>query len=241
MTKASQDPMAVNDLDVIPIDALDLRLEAYDWPFAIERRAAIDTHFDALRRRLPHIWNGQILLMRDWAVDGGTLRGRLFETDYASFMAWRDWGWPDASVTNAFAMGALRGRDGGFLLGEMASGTANQGQIYFPCGTPDPTDARDGIVDFAGSVVREMREETGIGAEAYTAGPWALVPAGRLLAVIRLLEARMSTAALCETARAHIASEADPELSRVVAARGPGDLGPHVLGFVHAYLLHAWG
>lgn len=230
----------MNDLDVIPIDALDLRLEPFDWPFAIERRAAIDAHFDALRRRLPHVWNGRVLLMRDWAVDGGTLRGRLFETDYASFMAWRDWGWPDASVTNAFAMGALRGRDGGFLLGEMAAGTANQGQIYFPCGTPDPSDARDDTVDFAGSIVREVQEETGIGAEAYTAGPWALVPAGQVLAVVRLLEAPVSAAALCETARAHIAAETDPELARVVAVHGPADLGDRVLDFVRAYLMRAW-
>ncbi|MFL9825461.1 NUDIX hydrolase [Rhodoplanes sp. SY1] len=240
MMKASQDRTAVNDLDVIPIEALDLRLEPFDWPFAAARRAEIDAHFDALRRRLPHVWNGRILLVRDWAVDDGTLRARLFETDYASFMAWRDWGWPDTGVTNAFAMGALRGRDGGFLLGEMASGTANQGKIYFPCGTPDPSDARDGIVDFAGSIAREMQEETGIGSEAYTAGPWALVPAGRLLAVIRRLEARVPAAALCETARAHIAAEADPELARVVAVHGPADLGPGVLDFVRAYLLHAW-
>ncbi|MFD2181469.1 NUDIX hydrolase [Rhodoplanes azumiensis] len=230
----------MNDLDVAPIDALDLRLEPFDWPFAAARRAEIDAHFADLQRRLPHVWNGRVLLMRDWAVDAGTLRARLFETDYASFMAWRDWGWPDASVTNAFAMGALRGRDGGFLLGEMAAGTANQGQVYFPCGTPDPSDVRDGVVDFAGSVVREIFEETGIDAEAYTAGPWALVPAGRLLAVVRLLEARASTAALCETARAHIAAEAAPELARVVAVHGPADLGAGVLDFVRAYLLHAW-
>nr|WP_207199450.1 NUDIX hydrolase [Rhodoplanes elegans] len=215
-------------------------MEPFDWPFAAARRAEIDAHFDALRRHLPHVWNGRVLLMRDWTVDGGTLRARLFETDYASFMAWRDWGWPDPTVTNAFAMGALRGTDGGFLLGEMAAGTANQGQVYFPCGTPDPSDARGGIVDFAGSVVREIFEETGIGADAYTAGPWAIVKAGRLLAVIRLLEAHTTTAALCATARAHIASEVDPELSAIVAAHGPDDLGPGVLDFVRAYLLHAW-
>ncbi len=44
-----------------------------------------------------------------------------FETDFASFLAWRDWGFPDNSVFNGFGMGALRGSDGAFVLGEMAA------------------------------------------------------------------------------------------------------------------------
>jgi hypothetical protein len=36
------------------------------------------------------------------------MRGASFETDYASFLAWRDWGCPDAGVCNVFAAAALR-------------------------------------------------------------------------------------------------------------------------------------
>ena len=69
----------------------------------------------------------------------GSSSASYFETDFAAFLAWRDWGFPDESVFNGFGMGALRCTDGAYVLGEMGAHTANAGRIYFPSGTPDPT------------------------------------------------------------------------------------------------------
>ena len=96
------------------------------------------------------------------------LEGAFLQTDFASFLAWRDWGFPEAGVTNCFSMGALRTSDGAWLMGVMAPHTAGAGKIYFPAGTPDPGDIVDGRVDLAGSVIREVAEETGLGADDFT-------------------------------------------------------------------------
>ena len=58
------------------------------------------------------------------------------------FLAYRDGGSPDGHVANAFAAIVPWSADGAILLGRMGAHTANAGQIYFPCGTPDLDDVR---------------------------------------------------------------------------------------------------
>src|SRR5882762_3146621 len=106
---------AMKPLVIHRVTTLDLPVRPWSWPFAGERRAEI----------------------------GERLRADYFETDFASFLAWRDWGFADKGVFNGFGMGALRSIDGAFVMGEMAAHTANAGRIYFPAGTPDLDDLRD--------------------------------------------------------------------------------------------------
>src|SRR5665213_476873 len=101
------------------VTTLDLRLEPRPWPFAQARRADIAAHFAAKAREKP-IWNGRVLLGRDPVFAGTRFGASYFEADFASFLAWRDWGFPDADIFNGFGMGALRCCDGAFVLGEMA-------------------------------------------------------------------------------------------------------------------------
>ena len=44
---------------IVPIERLELRFEPWFWPFALERRAEIDAHFEAFKRVRPAIWNGR--------------------------------------------------------------------------------------------------------------------------------------------------------------------------------------
>src|SRR5258708_36583096 len=104
------------------------------WRFAGGRRADIDAHFAEKQREKP-LWNGRILLARDPVFTGERFGACYFEADFASFLAWRDWGFPDREVFNGFGMGALRCSDGAFILGEMGQHTSNAGRIYFPSGT----------------------------------------------------------------------------------------------------------
>ena len=115
------------------------------------------------------LWNGRVLLGRNPVFAGERFSADYFETDFASFLAWRDWGFPDSDVFNGFGMGALRGSDGAFVLGEMGEHTANAGRIYFPSGTPDLDDVSGDVLDIAGSVAREVEEETGLTPADYRA------------------------------------------------------------------------
>jgi hypothetical protein len=64
----------------------------------------------------------------------GSARARChscFETDYASFIAWRNWNCSDPTVDNFFAVAALWAADGAYLIGEMGPYTAGAGRLYF--------------------------------------------------------------------------------------------------------------
>ncbi len=229
-------------LPVVAIDHIDIKFEPCGWPFADARRAEIDAHFAARRVERPQMWNGRIVLTgADYRIAGGILAGTCFEADFASLLAWRDWGFPDAGAVNCFAMGALRSTDGAFLLGVMGAHTANAGRVYFPAGTPEPGDIANGRLDLAGSVMREVAEETGLTGTDYAAAPgWHVVPTGPRLAVMKLLEAKASAAELKQRILAFLARDTNPELADIRIVRGPGDFNPRMPPFVTAYLAHCF-
>lgn len=219
------------------VTTLDLNVEPWSWPFAIERGAEISAHFADKQREKPQIWNGRLLLARNPVFTGNSFRAGYFETDFASFLAWRDWGFPDRDIFNGFGMGALRSNDGAFVLGEMAAHTANAGRIYFPSGTPDLDDISGGAVDMAGSVAREVAEETGLTAADYRAGAhWDCVVSGVSVAMIRILDVDASGDALRARIEANLARQREPELCAIHLVRDVGDLTAAMPRFVTAFI-----
>ena len=93
-------------------------------------------------------------MLRDMTIDGSVFRGSLSEVDYASFLAWHDWGRPEDTVQRiALRQSALRAADGAFLSASCRRQTANEGHIYFPSGTPDRTTSSARTSIFDGNVV----------------------------------------------------------------------------------------
>lgn len=219
------------------VTQLDLQCDRWTWPFAVERRAEIDAHFADQQAEKPQLWNGQVLLGRNPVFGEDRFSADYFETDFASFLSWRDWGFADSRVFNGFGMGALRGSDGAFVLGEMAAHTANAGRIYFPSGTPDLDDLKDGMIDLAGSVAREVEEETGLTAADYSAvDRWDCVVCGAVIAIIRILNVDMPGEALRAKIEANLATHRFPELAAIHLVRGPCDFSPAMPGFVTAFI-----
>jgi 8-oxo-dGTP pyrophosphatase MutT (NUDIX family) len=156
-------------------------------------------------------------------------------------LAWRAFDFPDKTIRACFPMSALHAADGAFLLGLMAPHTANAGQLYFPTGTPDPDDVRGDKVDFDGSLLRELAEETGVGpADVSVAPGWHALLAGPRMPLIKMLHVDESAAALRARILAHLAREEEPELADIVVVRGPADLDPRMPSFVKAFLTDFW-
>ena len=211
----------------------------WSWPFAQQRRADIDAHFAARQAKTPELWNGRVLLMREHAFEGSALTGTFFETDFASFIAWRDFGFPESGIVNCFSMGALRGSDGGWLLGVMGQHTANPGRIYFPAGTPEPEDVTGDQVDLAANVMREVAEETGLTlADFAMEAGWTAVVAGPRIALMRVMQAREPADVLRARILRHLASEREPELADIHIVRSSADFTATMPEFVTAFLGH---
>jgi hypothetical protein len=219
------------------VTQLDLKFEPWSWPFADERRADIAAHFALKQREKPKMWNGPILLARNPVFAGDRFSASYFDVDFASFLAWRDWGFPDKDVFNGFGMGALRCSDRAFVLGEMSQHTANAGRIYFPSGTPDLNDVSDGAVDMPGSVGREVEEETGLTSRDYQPGAhWDCVVSGSAIALIRILDVDGSGEALQARIEANLARQSQPEFAAIHLVRASSDLTAAMPRFVTAFI-----
>jgi 8-oxo-dGTP pyrophosphatase MutT (NUDIX family) len=227
----------VSEIPIIPLTRLELRVDRAPWPFASERRAEIDAHFAALKRAKPKTWNGRSLLLRSGEIVDGVLRGVCFETDYANSIAWRDWGFPDPSVRNIFAMAALRAADGAYVLAVMGAHTVSAGHVYFPAGTPDPSDVDGETLNLERGVMRELAEETGLTAADVTVAPgWYATPFGQRLALMKPMQSPQDAEPLRARIRAFLAAEHDPELADVHIVRSLADLHPRMPPYVTAYL-----
>ncbi|MGJ0507963.1 MAG: NUDIX hydrolase [Methylocystis sp.] len=224
------------------VDRLDCRLVAHRWDFAEAEAARIDRHWAERLARTPEMYDGPVLLARRAAIetDGGlrVLRLEAFETRFSRFLAWRDFGWPDQSVFNCFAMPAVRSSDGAWLVGEMGSQHSAAGQRFFPGGTPDPDDVLDdGVVDLAGSLARELGEETGLAAaEGAAAADWTVIFDRQRVACIKRIDWPEPAEAIRARVRRHLEAEAAPELSDVHMMAAGRHEDPRLPAFMTAFL-----
>ena len=232
----------MSGIAIEPVDDLDCTVIDYDWPFARERAADIQANWDRQIAAGRKLWNGRVLLSRDARVetrDGCRIfTADHFETDFAAFLAFRDFGFPDPRVKNCFAMAALRAADGPFLLARMGVHTANPGRIYFAAGTPDPGDIRGRTLDLAGSVLRELAEETGLTEANVMQSPgYTLVRDEGRIACMREVRTRENCDMIVERVARFVAAESDPEIDGLVPVRDARDLQPdHMPDFILAYL-----
>ena len=198
---------------ILHVERLDLAFAPEPWPFAEQRRAEIDAYFAELRREKPAIWNGRVLVLRRHERRTACSAAAISKPTMRASSAWRHWGRPDAGVHDCFGAAAVISADGAVLLGVMGAHTVNAGRIYFPCGTPDPSD----IVERQGRsrLQRRARAEGGDRARhrrsrrrSRAGRRWSI---GQLIAHIKMLRSRRRAE---HSARAHARASGAARRSR---------------------------
>jgi len=214
------------DILIRRVSRVEARCEPMEWTWARENRSLIEANWQRRKAQTPKMFNGRVLLLSHLDFERDLCRNIYFETNYDGLVAWLDSGYPDRTIANGFAMGALRGMDGAFICGVMSAHTANAGRVYFAGGTPDRSDLRpDGSVDLATSLTRELIEETGLQENEFQVDDeWIVVRRWPTVAFLRMVTLPMTAQEGAALIRANIAREEEPELQDVRIIRGVEDI-----------------
>lgn len=196
------------------------------WPWAEKNAAAIAEHWQKAIAEKPEMFDGEVLIATEVAVEGSRLAAELTVVRYSALNFWTRSGFPHAGAFNFFGAPVVVTKDGAVLLGQMAAHTANAGISYFPCGTPDTGDVTEGgRVDIEGAILRELEEETGLGAAHLKAtGSRWISWDGALFCCARRYDTDLTAEEAGRIAAAHFEAQDRPELERVHFVRRMDDL-----------------
>ncbi|MTI45377.1 N-acetylglutamate synthase-like GNAT family acetyltransferase [Roseibium hamelinense] len=225
---------------VHPLTDLKVRLSTAPWHFEEDNSEAIAAHFAQAQAKNPHIWNGRTLKLTGYTFKKGVFAGTCCETSFAAYLAWRDWGAPDASAFNLFGSAVLISSDGALLYGVMAPHTATAGLIYPPGGNLDPSDVdADGYVDLEAAIYRELEEETGLSRNTTTEGPLYLASDGPRISIAKVIFVDLNAHSLRTQILHHSKASDEQELSDIKIYRRPEELtDPSMLPYARALGAH---
>ena len=196
------------------------------WAYATKHKAEIETNWTKARVARPKLFNGTVYLLSEYELQAGTLSGTLLRTDFKSFLYWREQGYPECGLRDAFGAAVLRSREGHVLLGLQSEGHLNSGLAYPPSGMIDQDDVRDGMIDIDASIVRELEEETGLRPADFERAPgYLLTVLHPYLAIAIEWRSELPAEVLREKILTHVCREAEPELADVVIVRTAVDIG----------------
>ncbi len=227
---------------LVAVDSVEFVLADWTWPFVTERRTEIDSYFVTLQRENPALWNGRLLLLRDFELAGSLLRATLFETDYANLLAGIDWKVMGGNEVRAtFGVAALRASDQSYVVGTMAPHTRNAGQVYFPSGSLDAADVVGTTVNLLGNVKRELFEETGLPPDEFEYEPgWHAVFTGPRIPMLKTVLAKENGQTLRERILSNLATQEASEFSDIHLVRGPSDIDSRMPMWMRMFFAHIW-
>ena len=209
------------------------------WSFVAANRAAIDAHWAKRSAETPGFFNGVVYMMVGCEFRNKEFRAQFRPVEFKSFLYWRETGYPDPSVWDAFGSALIRSVEGHVLLGVQSTGNLNTGLAYLPGGFIDPRDVDEhGRIDIAANVRREIREETGLGDGDLDQVPGFIVTQmGAHVSIAMELASTLRAHDLRQKILGHIAADQQPELSDIVIIEGRDDVVPETMPEFTAVLL----
>ncbi|MCH9808736.1 MAG: NUDIX domain-containing protein [Alphaproteobacteria bacterium] len=146
------------------------------------------------------------------------MTAELIETDFSSFLFWKDTSYPEAGVRDGFGSAMIRSREGHVLLARQLAGHLNSGLLYLPGGFIDLNDVcGDGRVDIDASIMRELAEETGLGASSFVRRPgYLLTRVGVQVSIAVEFRSELDALELRHLLCSQLRAQGDPELADFV-------------------------
>ncbi|MDX8481305.1 hypothetical protein RFN28_23005 [Mesorhizobium sp. VK24D] len=215
---------------ILPVDAVDVRLDPDPHPFERDNQVAIAENWRREMEAKPALYDGTVVLLSALAYRDSRLIGRCHAVKYSTFMLWRK-NRERSGAEHAYAHALLAAGDNALVAIRMGSHTVNAGRVYFAAGSFEPVDFRDGLVDVDFNMIREVGEETGIDLSAAGRGRryHALsTPSGTV--IFRRYRVAESADEIARRIRAFVAAETEPEIEGPVIIRHAADLPDGLMG-----------
>ncbi|RWE32709.1 MAG: hypothetical protein EOS78_23720 [Mesorhizobium sp.] len=217
---------------ILPVDAIDVRLDPGPHPFAVDNVEAIVENWRLETAANPALFDGIVVLLSELSYRDRRLIGRCHAVNYSTFMLWRKQR-ENSGAEHAYGHAVLVAGDNALVAIRMGQRTVNAGRVYFAAGSFEPIDFRDGLVDVDFNMIREVREETGLDlSDARRGVRWHALSTASGTVIFRRYHVDEPADEIASRIRAFVATEADPEIEEPViirhAADLPDGLSPHM-------------
>jgi 8-oxo-dGTP pyrophosphatase MutT (NUDIX family) len=209
---------------ILPVDAIDVRLDPGPHPFERENSAAIAANWQREIAANPALFDGSVVLLSELAYRDCRLVGRCHAVRFSTFMLWRG-SQQTTGAEHVYAHAMLATGDDALVAIRMAAHTVNAGRVYFAAGSFEPLDFRDGLVDVDFNMIREVREETGLDiSDVERDRHYHAMSTNRGTVIFRRYRVPASAADVARRIAAFVSAEAEPEIEGPIIIRDAADL-----------------
>lgn len=228
-------------MSFIPIHKANVTLTSMTWPLASKYSSDIDAYWRKRTTAQPWLYDGEILLLYKWSLSNGRFDGECLKTDYRSFLFWREHPALDLHVYDFFSAGLVRSSEGWIMLGRAGASTSRPGAVFPPCGSLHPDDVNGTNVDLEASMLRELKEETGLDFACKDLDSPVLVFDGQRIVYLRPIMLSRSADEIAKDVQSFIASSIEPELAHIRFVRGIADIEDAAIAkWAREYIRDAW-